>query len=221
MTAWKECNFLTRNTRLALGYRAFFPPRAELGPRGIKVVGESTPYYLFPPAAPRRAAALLSPLRATALLRDPVERAWSHYRHNVRLGIEPLSFEDALAAEPARIGGELDRVARGRLARSDALRHFSYAARGRYAEQLERWFAALGRDRVLVLLSDELFVGPEAAMVRIARFLSVENDFPGEFPARNLGDDVEIPASVRDRLRESFEGPNRTLAAQLGTELPW
>ena len=61
--------------------------------------GEITPYYLFHPSAPQRILALLPQVKLVVMLRDPVERALSQYFHSVRLGLEPLALEQALAAE--------------------------------------------------------------------------------------------------------------------------
>jgi hypothetical protein len=222
MTPWKECNFFTGGPRPRLGYRAFFLPRAECRERGITVVGESTPYYLFHPAVPRRAAACLPGVKAIAILRNPVDRAWSHYRHNARLGIEPLSFEAALEAEPLRIGGEMERVTHARFARSNTLRHFSYIARGRYAEQLRRWFGALGRDRVHVVLLEDLLGRTRETMSAIARFLDVADVFEGDLPERNRGDDLgDCPPDLRRRLEREFEASNRDLAGLLDIEIDW
>jgi hypothetical protein len=222
MTPWKECNFFTGRPRSALAYRSFFLRRAERRARDVLVVGESTPYYLFHPAVPRRASARLPGVRAIAVLRDPVERAWSHYRHNVRLGLEPLSFGDALDAETERTAGELERVAAATDARSDALRHYSYAARGRYAEQLRRWLEALGRDRVHVMIFEDLVARPRETMADVARFLAVADRFGADLPDRNRDEaSAELPEAVRRRLRDEFAEPNRDLAALLGIDVSW
>ena len=63
------------------------------------ITGEATPYYLFHPLAPERAAAVTPDAKIVAILRDPVDRAYSHYRERARHGAEMLSFEEALAAE--------------------------------------------------------------------------------------------------------------------------
>ena len=63
-----------------------------------------------PPAAPERAAAVAPDARIVAILRDPVDRAYSHYRERARHGAEMLSFEDALAAEGERLRGEESRI---------------------------------------------------------------------------------------------------------------
>src|SRR6188508_2786047 len=141
-------------------YRSFFPlaaTRERYRKRGHDLqAGEATPYYMFHPAVPARVAAALPDVRLIAILRDPVERAWSHYRHEIDLGYETLSFEDALACEDDRIAGEEERLRADPSAVSFAHQHHSYAARGRYLEQLERWWEVFPRERLLVIRSEDL-----------------------------------------------------------------
>ena len=81
------------------------------GSEHATAVGEATPDYLYDLEAPGRIAAVVPGVRILLLLRDPAERAYSHYWHNVAVGKESLGFEEALAAEPERIaGGSLDRA---------------------------------------------------------------------------------------------------------------
>jgi Sulfotransferase domain len=96
--SWKEVSFFDRHySRGEAWYRGQFPNALRLqlverrsGARPI--VGEASPSYLFHPLAPERVAALLPGARLVALVRNPVERAFSHYQHEVALGREPLSF---------------------------------------------------------------------------------------------------------------------------------
>src|SRR3954447_1356946 len=158
----KEVSFFDANwTRGPNWYRAHFPTVVtrdwvERRHGHGFVCGESTPYYLFHPAVPKRVASLLPDVRLIAVLRNPVDRAYSAYQLQRAIGTEPLSFEDAIAAEDERLAGEEERLLADPAYRSPAHRHFSYQARGRYAEQLERWFARFPRERFLILSSDEL-----------------------------------------------------------------
>ena len=108
--ARKEVHYFDLNyARGATWYRSMFPLAAGLarerrGGRRV-LVGEASPYYLFYPLAAERAGAVVPSAQLIVLLRDPVERAWSHYRHEVKAGREPLEFEAALAAEPTRLAG--------------------------------------------------------------------------------------------------------------------
>src|SRR5439155_886552 len=83
----------------------------------------------------------------------PVDRAYSHYQMEHRWGRETLPFEQALEREAAELGPELERI----LADPgyDSPLDCSYVARGRYAEQIERWLEHFPRGQLLVLTSDE------------------------------------------------------------------
>ena len=96
--------------RPALEPRRALVPRATS--RGMRAppVGEASPSYLFHPLAPERVRSLVPRARLIALLRNPVDRAFSHYQHEVALGREPLAFEQALGREAERTRGELERM---------------------------------------------------------------------------------------------------------------
>ncbi|MCZ3386588.1 MAG: sulfotransferase domain-containing protein, partial [Actinomycetia bacterium] len=109
-------------------YRAHFPTRGAVenlrrAGDGRVVVGESSPYYLWHPLAADRIARTLPAVRVVALLRDPVERAYSAHAHELARGFETESFEDALALEDQRLAGEEDPLRSGAPARSLAPQH--------------------------------------------------------------------------------------------------
>jgi Sulfotransferase domain len=212
------------------GYRAMFPLRAGLALQrrraaGPVLTGEASPYYLFHPVAPERAAALVPRARLLVLVRDPVERAWSHYRHEVAAGREPLEFAAALDAEPGRLDGADDDLRRG--IDSPAARHHrrhAYVGRGRYADQLCAWLAFYPREQVHVMVAEELFAKPEPVWRSAVEFLGLTAVGPPPFAVHNPGtgeaEQVMDPA-CRARLRETFAGPDAELADLLGRPLPW
>ena len=141
--AHKEPHFFDNNhLRGEHFYRRLFPLRAHLRARRA-ITGEATTHYLSHPAVPGRVAAMLPDVRLIAILRDPVERAYSHYQLAHRNGREPLSFEQALAAEPERLAGEEARLLSDPAYRGEAYGVQSYRTRGLYLEQLERWWASV------------------------------------------------------------------------------
>jgi len=223
----KECHFFTARVRSRLWYQAYFLTRAARRRReqacGRPVlVGEGTPYYLVHPAAPARVARLLPAARMIVLLRDPVERAYSHYRHEIRYGREHLTFEEALDAEPERIAGEHERLARSRFASSPAYQHHSYVERGRYAEQLERWFAHFDRSQVLVVFSEHLYADPASTTARVEEFLGLPPGPAQAVKIPNPGTKMGPMADeTRRRLRAEFAESNRALERLLGVEVPW
>jgi len=211
-------------------YRAHFPLEARRRWSATRdrpwLAFEATPTYVFDPRAPERAAHLVPTAKLIALLRDPVERAVSHYHHNVRHQLERLSLEDALRAESERLAPEWTHIEEDPDHRAIRLRRFSYVARGRYAEQLERWFASYPIEHVLVLRSEDLFAAPGDGLERITDFLGVERWHPPEF--RNyssVGGLDEAPAAPSHEalafLRAALEAPNAALTDLMGPAFTW
>ena len=130
---------------------------------------------------------------------NPVDRALSHYNHEVALGREPLSFEDALAAEDERLRGEVERlVADPRYFSREWWSH-TYKARGRYAEQLERWLEVFPREQLLVVPSDDLAADPAGDARAGARL-----------PRRAAAAARVVPARLRARVRADAAGDARS-----------
>jgi hypothetical protein len=211
-------------------YRAHFP--LTLRRRAASVTGrplvtfEATPDYLFDPRAPERARALVPEAKLIALLRDPTDRAVSHFHLNVRLRDEWLDLEDALRVEDERLGDEWARVAADPNHRAIALRRFSYVARGSYAEQLERWLAVYSRRQLLVLRSEDLYAQPAETYRRILGFLDLPAWEPPEFRNYSFigpfgGTYPDPPDTVRRFLADRLAEPNRRLVDLLGEEFRW
>ncbi|HYX87388.1 MAG TPA: sulfotransferase domain-containing protein [Gaiellales bacterium] len=199
-------------------YRSHFPLRAAAVGR---VTGEASPYYLFHPAVPARVAAALPDARLVALLRDPVDRAYSQYHLAVRDGHETLDFEEALRAEAERLAGEEERLLHEPGSRSVAHRHLSYAARGMYAEQLERWYAHFPPDKLLVVVSEELFADPPPVVDRVVAFLGLAPVEMPPLPVRNQRPYPPMSPEARAFLEARFEAPNAALYRLLGRDLGW
>jgi sulfotransferase family protein len=208
-------------------YRGAFPTNASLALARARIggpvlVGEATPYYLLHPQVPARVAATLPNAKLIAILRDPVERAWSQYRHEVDLGYETLSFEAALAAEGSRLAGEEERLASDPLAVSFAHQHHGYVARGRYAEQLERWYEHVPLERLLLLRAEDLFADPAGELRRVADLLGVVPWRPASWRPRNAaGSSSSIPPRPRAELRATFRPQNERLADLTGRDWYW
>jgi len=224
----KEPHFFDRNhLRGEDFYRRLFPLRAHIRARerrlgGKRVVtGEATTYYLAHPAVPRRVEAMLPDARLVAILRNPVDRAYSHYQLSVRGGWETLSFEEALAAEPERIAGEEDRLLTDPAYQGRSHRYHSYRSRGLYLEQLEHWWAVVPSDRLLVLRSEDMFADPAAVYGELTGFLGLDPDERRTFDARNRVAYGGMADETRRELEQYYAEPNSRLEARLGRALGW
>jgi hypothetical protein len=196
-------------------YRAHFPLRES------QVTGEATPYYLFHPQAPARAFATVPGARLIVLLRNPIERAFSQYHHQVRMGLETLSFEEAIEREKEGLAAEQNRLEADREYRSALHQTYSYLARGIYVDQLRAWQRFYDRGQMLVLKSEDFYGDPPAALAQVAAFLGLPACSSGSYPRYNRGDYAELSAPLRQRLGEYFAPHNRRLYEFLGTDLGW
>jgi hypothetical protein len=217
--SWKEVSYFDRHyERGEAWYRGNFPNLART--RG-KVVGEASPSYVFHPLGPERVRALVPEARLVVLVRNPVDRALSHHNHEVALGREPLPFEEALDAEEERLRGEEERLIADPAYFSREWWSHTYKARGRYAEQLERWLAVFPREQLLIVPSEDLGAEPVETYARVVAFLGAPphrlDSFPRVFEQRY----EPMRPETRERLAAEFEEPNRRLYELLGRDLGW
>lgn len=110
-----------------------------------KIIAQTSPLYIYDKEVPQRIKEFNPEAKFIFILRNPIDRAYSHYWNSVRYGYENLSFEKAIEREQERISQN-----------SDYRRRYSYIDRGRYAEQLLRFFDLFPRENILVLLFDDL-----------------------------------------------------------------
>ena len=224
--SWKEVSFFDRHyARGEAWYRGHFPNtlrrRAVERRAGVApIAGEASPSYMFHPFAPARVAQLVPDVRLIVLVRNPVDRALSHYHHEVALGRESLSFEDAVEREDERMSGELERM-RDPSYFSHAWWNYTYLARGRYAEQLERWLAVFPRERLLVVPSEDLLGQPADTYARVLEFLGAPPYELDAFPRIFEREYAPMEPATRRLLAERFAEPNRRLYELLGRDLGW
>jgi hypothetical protein len=208
---WYRSHFHTQGYRDRLASRLGYDP----------VAGEASPYYMWDPRIASAAHRVNPDLKAVALLRDPVKRAWSHYQERVANGVEPLSFVDALEAEEARTAGETERMAADPSYYSEAHDWYSYQARGVYQPQLENWVSVFPKEQLLVLRSEDLYADVQGTFDTISTFLGVP---PVQLPTTRTfgaGKRDPMPEQARQRLEDHFREPNRRLADYLQRDLGW
>jgi hypothetical protein len=206
-------------------YRSHFPTsisRALRGrPRRSVLVGEASPYYLFHPHAAARARREVPNAKLIVLLRNPIDRAFSHYKERRRNGVEPLTFEEAIDREPERLSGELDRIRRDPGYVSLAHEHYSYVSQGIYLPQIQAWMDHYPRDRFCIVRSEDLFSDPQGAYAAVLRFLGLAATDLKHYERFNFHTSEDMYAGTRERLAATFAPHNRGLADFLGLDLAW
>jgi hypothetical protein len=201
--------FDVRAERDLAWYRAHFPLKAtnrrHAAPgQDHALVFEASGYYMFHPHAPGRIVARLPEVKIVAMVRDPVERAFSAYKHEFARGFETEPLERALALEDERVEPELSRMLADPHYQSAVYRHQAYRRRGHYAEQLQPFVDALGRERVHVVQSELFFTQPVEEYSRLLRFLDLPLVMPDSFDRYNPRPSAPLDTSVAAGLREHF-----------------
>jgi hypothetical protein len=164
--------------------------------------GESTALYLADDAAHERIHALVPGARLIAVLRDPVDRAYSNWAHLWADGLEPISdFVDACAAEP-------ERTAAGWAP------FWRYLETGRYGRQLTHLGTLFPRDQIHVIRYKELVDEPRETLDGICRFLGVREGLLSEAPSLNVGGYV-APTLYTQTLQALFRS-----GASIGSLFP-
>jgi Sulfotransferase domain len=182
-------------------YRRCFPRLSSKdGQRSI--TGEATPYYLFDPPVAKRMAEIVPQARLIALLRNPIDRAYSHYQMQVKRGTEPRTFEEAIEQQ-----------------------HSSYVSRGIYVDQLLRWFEVFSKEQMLILKSEDFFERPVETLKVVLTFLDLPDWQPeaSELQQRRHTGTYKqkMDPSTRQRLEAYFEPHNQRLYECLDVDFGW
>ena len=178
-------------------YDALFASAPESSARG-----ESTPFYLWSAGAHRRIAETLPDVKLIAVVRDPIDRAYSNWMHLWCDGLEPISdFAEAFACEQDRI-------------HAGYAPFWRYRELGLYGEQLQHLHQYVDPERVLVMRYRELIDDPRAAVDRASSFLGLSTGHVCEIPSDNAR--VYVEPSWRTQML----GPVVRGAAWLGQFAP-
>jgi Sulfotransferase family len=175
------------------------------------ITGEASPSYLFDSQVPERMARIVPDARLIALLRNPVDRAYSHYQMEVRRGKEGRSFEEATEEEMITVEGQGDTV--------DV--RYAYLRRGLYAEQLERFSFFANREQLLVIKSENLFTHRLEVLDRVLRFFRLPPFEPTLASPAGRAPYEPMDPLTRRRLEGFFASHNKRLYDLLNTNFGW
>lgn len=215
----KEIHFFTLNHQRGIDwYHTQFPLTAD---GNFLITGEGTPYYLFHPCVPQRVSEHFPQTKLIILLRNPVDRAISHYYWEVNLGYETLSLEEALAKERERLQGETEKLLADDNYYSYNHQHYSYLSRGIYVEQLQNWMNYFPREQFLILKSEDLLRQPEIVLNQVFDFLDLPNYQLPRYENYNVGDYPTVSPKVRQDLLDYFQPYNSKLIKLLGQDFEW
>ena len=185
------------------------------------ITGEATPYYMFHPLCPLRIKEALPDVKLIAILRNPVERAYSHYQHSVREGYETMSFKEALEKETARLKSEREKILSIPDYYSFNHNRYSYLSRGIYINQLQNWRKYFPKEQILILRSEDLFYDLSTIYNRLLEFIGLSQYALKRQINYNVGDYPPMAPSLKARLVEFFKPHNKKLYEYLAWDLEW
>lgn len=186
------------------------------------ITGEASPFYMAHPLAAARIAKHCPDIRLIALLRNPADRAISHYHQEVRRKKETLPLQEALDAEESRTRADWDALAAGQLLVHSRAQQYSYRQRGHYAEQLTLYLQQFPRQNIQIYNSEFFFQQPERLLPDVFGFLGVETSFmPADLLPRKPGHYGEADQCIRNALLEYYEPYNEALFTLIGQRFDW
>lgn len=185
------------------------------------ITGEASPYYIFHPLVPKRVFELLSDVKLIVLLRNPIDRAFSHYWYEKQTGAEDHSFIDAINSEPKRLEGEEQKILQNHNYYSFTHQNFSYLSRGIYVDQLKHWMSYFPRKQFLVIKSEDFFSATSDTLKKIFEFLDVQDFNLTSYEKYNLGKYVPMDDAVVKMLVEYFKPYNEQLYSYLNINFDW
>jgi hypothetical protein len=223
---WKEIHFFDNfynrgiNWYKSCFHTSIFKYYQRIQSQKKVITGEATPYYLYHPLCAQRISKILPNVKLIVLLRNPIDRAYSHYAMSVRQGWENLSFEDAIKFEQKRLEGEKEKIIQNENYFSFKDLAYSYLCRGIYVNQLKTWMGLFPRNQFLVIKSEEYESFPEKILNDVLNFLHLPKEIVIH-EKQNVGTYEKMNESTRKILSDFFKPYNEELYKFLDVDYHW
>lgn len=223
----KEVRYFNNHYEKGLNwYKAHFPLRVTKRLVGWKdgiglKSGEGEPSYLPNPVVPQRVFDLIPNVRLIVMLRNPVDRAYSHFQHRSRRGREPLSFEQVVAADKERLRNGWSNLPTADNKRLGNL-HYSYLPRGIYVDQIRSWMSIFPREQFLIIRAEDFFSDAQTIYDDVLDFLRLPGHRLRQTRRRNVGSYTDkMSDEVRMELVNYFRPHNSRLYEYLDRDFLW
>lgn len=219
-SSYDELGFFDSNFDLGLNwYRSMFPTIIEkklsLMKKNCFMTYDVTPFYIWNSSAAKRIHNLFPKIKLIALLRNPIDRAYSNYFLGVRSGSENLSFEEAIKQEIKSLERDsLDNL-------SIYTRPRSYIAKGFYAKQLKIWLKLFTKEQILILQTEKFAENHSVVLSEIFRFLQLPDYVITDFHKANVGNYPPMKDETRQYLSNYYQPHNDALYKILGKKFDW
>jgi hypothetical protein len=219
----KEIGYFNQfSLKNSLWYQTHFPLRSTAH---NKFIFDATPDYLVHPLAPQRVFNLYPDMKFIILLRNPIDRSYSHYFHRIRNFREKRGFDEVIheLLQSTPIDPFYEAINKKHDPDGDYQYYFyNYLERGKYVEQLERWFEYFPREQFLILNSEYFYKNTTASLKQICNFVGIEYWIDTELKAKNKGEkESKMNSEIREILANYYNPYNEKLYQLLGVNYRW
>ncbi|MFB5630908.1 MAG: sulfotransferase [Nitrosopumilaceae archaeon] len=187
------------------------------------ITGEATPRYVYHPHTLVRIKKTIPNVKFIVLLRNPIERSFSHYNMNVRNGYEYLTFDNAIKRENERIKGRYEKMRNNENYYSWDYDLFGYLEQSKYFEKLKVWMAEFPQEQFLIIQSEDFLKNPSKIYHRVLKFLNLSKWEPEQYKLykKKEYENSKINSTLRKELIEYFRPHNEKLYNLLRTNFNW
>lgn len=203
-------------------YKSFFPifiPRLK---QDFMLTGEATTEYICYPNSAKRIAQAMPNIKLITLLRNPIDRAYSHYHHTKRMGMESLSFEEAITKEDERVEKYKKKILEDENYYHSNYHYYTYLSRGIYADQIKDWLQLFNQEQILVLKSEDFFNKPSKTFKQVLEFLELPSWEPKYYKQLNSNSYQNmIDSQTREKLVDYYKPHNKRLYQLLDVNFNW
>lgn len=210
-----EPKYFLNPDNAASGYDTYWKKYfSEAG--NAKWLGEKGTSYIEREDAAHSINANISGATILVILRDPVERAVSHYHFTKDYGLEPYGIERAIAGEAGR--------ANAWNPEKTSVSPYAYTERGKYMQYLKIWERIFGKDRMILLVAEQ-FIGNQAAVAALYNRLGIDAEYipAGLYERVNEGSADRtidpLPSQLRETLEKTFRPWSQRLSDHFGLDV--
>jgi len=183
--------------------------------------GEATAHYMTHPLAAKRAHEILPNAKIIVMLRNPIDRAYSHYQMEFEHKNEKFSFEDAINDEPERIKGEIEEMLQNENNSGRNYPHRAYIKSGEYLEQMKPWMEFFPKENFKFIKSEEFNKNPSLVYNQVLKFLGLEPFELKKYEKIRKREYEIMKPETRKKLIDYFKPHNQRLYKFLNLEFDW
>ena len=207
---YNEVHFFDRDFKQG---REWYKKRLPRKNKDVFVTGEDSPNYICDEKVPSRVFSMYPNIKLIAILRNPVDRTYSHYNMRVRHKWEPLPFEKAV---------ELEEIKDVSYVKDRTPPTYPYLETSMYAKHLKRWFSFFSQDQILIIFTEDLKNDPLNTLNRVCDFLGVPAfaKMPQEDPTL-IRKYPPMNEGTRHYLERFFAPHNEELETLIDTPIKW